>query len=343
MISLIEKIRAGNNLSAFDVQEAAAFLLSDSIEAKTKADFLTALHDKGESASEIASFVRVLLERAVPLEIEVDGPIVDVCGTGGDGIDLFNVSTAITFVLAAGGATVVKHGNRGVTSRSGSADVLEALGVAIDLEPDDLRECIKRLGCGFVFARTYHPAFRALAEMRLRLARRQQRTIFNLLGPLLNPARPKRQLIGVFSPDLTMLFADVLRRLDCERAWIVSGTAVDSLTMDDVSTIGPTVIAEVNSGKITSGLLDTRWLGIPQATLPELTGGDARTNAETIMRILGGGETGPKHDLLIANAAAGFVVSGLASEMNGGIAMAREQIKSGRALEKLKALQNFVA
>jgi len=343
MISLIEKIRAGNDLSAFDVQEAAAFLLSDSIEAKTKADFLTALHDKGESASEIASFVRVLLERAVPLEIEVDGPIVDVCGTGGDGIDLFNVSTAITFVLAAGGATVVKHGNRGVTSRSGSADVLEALGVAIDLEPDDLRECIKRLGCGFVFARTYHPAFRALAEMRLRLARRQQRTIFNLLGPLLNPARPKRQLIGVFSPDLTMLFADVLRRLDCERAWIVSGTAVDSLTMDDVSTIGPTVIAEVNSGKITSAVLDTRWLGIPQATLPELTGGDARTNAETIMRILAGGETGPKHDLLIANAAAGFVVSGLASEMNGGIAMAREQIKSGRALEKLKALQNFVA
>jgi anthranilate phosphoribosyltransferase len=343
MISLIEKIRAGNDLSAFDVQEAAAFLLSDSIEAKTKADFLTALHDKGESASEIASFVRVLLERAVPLEIEVDGPIVDVCGTGGDGIDLFNVSTAITFVLAAGGATVVKHGNRGVTSRSGSADVLEALGVAIDLEPDDLRECIKRLGCGFVFARTYHPAFRALAEMRLRLARRQQRTIFNLLGPLLNPARPKRQLIGVFSPDLTMLFADVLRRLDCERAWIVSGTAVDSLTMDDVSTIGPTVIAEVNSGKITSAVLDTRWLGIPQATLPELTGGDARTNAETIMRILAGGETGPKHDLVIANAAAGFVVSGLASEMNGGIAMAREQIESGRALEKLKGLQNFVA
>src|SRR5213075_931445 len=133
MTSLIEKIRAGNDLSAFDVQEAAAFLLSDSIEAKTKADFLTVLHDKGESAHEIASFVRVLLERAVPLEIEeIGGPIIDVCGTGGD---------------------------RGVTSCSGSADVLEALGVEIDLEPDDLRECIKRLGCGFVFARTYHPAF----------------------------------------------------------------------------------------------------------------------------------------------------------------------------------------
>ena len=218
MTSLIEKIRAGNDLSAFDVQEAAAFLLSDSIEAKTKADFLAVLHDKGESAHEIASFVRVLLERAVPLEIEeIGGPIIDVCGTGGDGIDLFNVSTAVTFVLAAGGATVVKHSNRGVTSRSGSADVLEALGVEIDLEPDDLRECIKRVGCGFIFARTYHPAFRVLAEMRQQLARRHQRTIFNLLGPLLNPARPKRQLIGVFSPHLTMLFADVLRQLDCER------------------------------------------------------------------------------------------------------------------------------
>src|SRR5947208_6876188 len=135
MIALIEKVRGGNDLSALDVQEAVAFLLSDSIEAKTKADFLTALHEKGESASEIASFVRVLLERAVPLEIEGDGgPIIDVCGTGGAGIDLFNVSTAVTFVLAAGGATVVKHGYRRVPSRSGSADVLEAVGIAIDLE-----------------------------------------------------------------------------------------------------------------------------------------------------------------------------------------------------------------
>jgi len=284
--------------------------------------------------------IRLKQKRKLKIE-EVGGPIIDVCGTGGDGIDLFNVSTAVTFVLAAGGATVVKHGNRGVTSRSGSADVLEALGVAIDLEPDDLRECIKRVGCGFVFARTYHPAFRALAEMREQLARRRQRTIFNLLGPLLNPARPKRQLIGVFSPHLTMLFADVLRQLDCRRAWIVSGTAVDTLAMDDVSTIGPTAVAEVNSGKIRSAVLDTRWLGIPQATLPDLTGGDARTNAETITQILAGMETGPKRELVIANAAAGFVVAGLASEMNAGIAMAREQIASGRALEKLKALQNY--
>src|SRR5437868_5527340 len=329
MTSLIEKIRAGNDLSAFDVQEAAAFLLSDSIEAKTKADFLTVLHDKGESAHEIASFVRVLLERAVPLEIEeIGGPIIDVCGTGGDGIDLFNVSTAVTFVLAAGGATVVKHGNRGVTSQSGSADVLEALGIAIDLEPDDLRECIKRLGCGFVYARTYHLAFRAMAEMRLRLARKHQRTIFNLLGPLLNPGRPKRQLIGVFAPHLTRLFAEVLRQLDCERAWIVSGTAVDTLALDDVSTIGPTSVAELDGGKITSAVLDTRWLGIPQATLPELIGGDARTNAETITQILMGMETGPKRDLVIAKRAAGSFVAVWAIERNGGMRMGHGQIAS---------------
>jgi anthranilate phosphoribosyltransferase len=342
MVSLIGKIKAGNDLSALDVQEAAAFFLSDSIEANTKADFLTALHNKGESANEIASFVRVLLERAVPLEIkDASGPVIDVCGTGGDGINLFNVSTAVTFVLAAGGATVVKHGNRGVTSRSGSADVLEALGVAIDLEPDELSECINRVGCGFVFARIYHPAFRALAEMRQQLALKHQRTIFNLLGPLLNPARPKRQLLGVFSPRLTRLFADVLRQLECERAWIVSGTAADSLSLDDVSTIGPTTIVEVNRGKITSAVLDTRWLGIPEATLSELTGGDAKTNAQIILQIFEGAETGPKRDLVVANAAAGFVVAGLANEMNGGIAMAREQIASGRALEKLRALRNF--
>src|SRR5438552_8744147 len=144
MTSLIEKIRAGNDLTAFDMQEAAAFLLSDSIEAKTKADFLTVLHDKGESAHEIASFVRVLLERAVPLGIEeIGGPIIDVCGTGGDGIDLFNVSTAVTFVLAAGGATVVKHGNRGVTSRRVSDDVLEALWYDIDIGPVDLSAATK--------------------------------------------------------------------------------------------------------------------------------------------------------------------------------------------------------
>jgi anthranilate phosphoribosyltransferase len=344
MTSLTGKIRAGRDLNPGDVQEALALLLSDSVAAQDKADFLTELHRKGETANEIAAFVRVLLDRAIPLEIderEVSGPVIDVCGTGGDGISLFNVSTAVMFVLAAGGATVVKHGNRNVTSRSGSADVLEALGVPIDLGPDDLRECVKRLGLGFAYARTYHPAFRALAEMRRELAGKNQRTIFNLLGPLLNPMRPKRQLIGVFTPRLTMTFAEVMRQLGRERAWVVNGMAGDGQRMDDVSTIGPTTIAELRAGKVTSAVLDTRWLGIAQAKLDELLGGEAKSNAEIITAILSGKETGPRRDLVIVNAAAGFVVAGCAREMNMGIAMAREQIECGRAMEKLRALQHY--
>src|SRR5438132_7053171 len=163
---------------------------------------------------------------------ELPGPLIDVCGTGGDGLDFFNISTTIMFVLAAGGAAVVKHGNRSVTSTCGSADVLEELGVAIDLEPDDLRECVKRHGLGFIFARSYHPAFRALAEMRKRLARQNKRTVFNLLGPLLNPARPKRQLIGVFAPSLTPLLAEVLKQLGGESGWVVPGLSDDGQRME---------------------------------------------------------------------------------------------------------------
>ena len=179
-------------------------LFSDTTDDSMKADFLAALHRKGESVEEIVCFVQQLIDRAIDPLIdpkEVPGPMIDVCGTGGDGLDLFNVSTTIMFVLAAGGAVVVKHGNRSVTSRCGSADVLEALRVPLDLTPAHLKECVERHGLGFFFARNYHPAFRALARMRENLAGKNTRTIFSLLGPLLNPARPARQLIGVFSPD----------------------------------------------------------------------------------------------------------------------------------------------
>lgn len=177
--------------------------------------------------------------------------------------------------------------------------------------------------------------------MRSELARKNQRTIFNLLGPLLNPARPPRQLIGVFSAHWTKPFAEVLRQLGRERAWVVNGAADGSLSMDDVSTSGPTTIAELQQGKITSAVLDTRWLGIAPAQLQELRGGDAKANAEIILQILSGADHGPKRDLVIVNAAAGLVVAGLVEEMNGAIALAREQIASGRAQEKLKTLQNF--
>lgn len=344
MDSLLAKVRARRDLTYPEVQEGLTWLLSDAVLPETKEAFLVALHTKGETAEEMASFVRVLLERAVPLELEeaeLSGPLLDVCGSGGDGFDLFNVSTAVMFVLAAGGATVVKHGNRSVTSRCGSADVLEALGVPITLEATELRDCIRRLGLGFVYARVYHPAFRAIASMREKLARRSQRTVFNLIGPLLNPARPRRQLLGVFSPRWVMPIAEVLRRLGATRAWVVNGQVDHDRSLDDVSTLGPTTVAELHQGRISSALLDTRWLGIPAAAIGDLVGDDAATNSAIILGILSGTENSARRDLVVANAAAGFVVAGLAREMSEGIGLAREQLTSGRALAKLQALQAY--
>src|SRR5438105_5402611 len=268
MKELVDKLRAGRDVAAGDINYAMSLLLSESTEDKMKADFLMALHRKGESVEEIVAFVQQLIERAIDPLIDpknLSGPMLDVCGTGGDGLDLFNVSTTIMFVLAAGGVAVVKHGNRSVTSRCGSADVLEALGVPIALPPGKLKECVERHGLCFIFARQYHPAFRAIAEMRKRLARENIRTVFNLLGPLLNPARPGRQLIGVFSPRLTTIFDDALRRLRRERAWVVHGVTETGEGMDDISTSGVTTFADLAKGKGTTGLTDPRWLNITAA------------------------------------------------------------------------------
>ena len=342
--ALIDKLHSGVDLNSGDINYAVALLLSDQVDDELKAEFLTALHRKGESAAEIAGFIRLLMERAVDPMIDpadVPGPMIDVCGTGGDGLDFFNVSTTIMFVLAGGGVVVVKHGNRSVTSSCGSADVLEEMRVPIHLAPAELRECVKRHGLGFIFARQYHPAFRALAEMRTRLARQNTRTVFNLLGPLLNPARPSRQLVGVFAPRLTTVFAEVLRQLGRERAWVVHGLGEDGAGMDDISISGATTVAELLDEKVTSAVLDVHWLGIARATLAELRGGNAPENAATLQGILAGEIRGPKRDMVIANAAGGFVVAGLARDLKDGIELAREQIDSGRALEKLRALQNY--
>ena len=342
--ALIEKLRNGIDLNPGDVDLAVAQLLSDQVDDELKAEFLTVLHKKGETAEEIVAFVKQLMKRAVDPMIDpaqLPGPMIDICGTGGDGLDFFNVSTTAMFVVAAGGAVVVKHGNRRVTSSCGSADVLEQLGIAIDLAPEQLQESLKRHGLGFVFARSYHPAFRALAQMRERLARQNMRTVFNLLGPLLNPARPARQLIGVFDPRLTGIFAEALRQLERERAWVVHGLGDNGAGMDDISISGATTVAELADGKVSSAILDVSWLGIPRAAVGELQGGDARENAATIDGILSGKISGAKRDMTIVNAAGGFVVAGLARDLKEGIDLAREEIDSGRALEKLRALQNF--
>ncbi|MBA2744556.1 MAG: anthranilate phosphoribosyltransferase [Chthoniobacterales bacterium] len=343
MKALLAKLRS-SDLNSSDVAYAVTMLLSDKVAAEDKAAFLTALHTKGETAEEIAAFVSQLIERAIDPMIDpanLPGPMIDVCGTGGDGLDLFNVSTTVMFILSAGGAVVVKHGNRSVTSCCGSADVLEALGIKLEWHPEELSECVERLGMGFIYARQYHPAFRALAEMRTELARAKQRTVFNLLGPLLNPARPQRQLIGVYMARLTTVFAEVLRRLGRERAWIVHGRTENNGGMDDISTSGATTLAELHDGRVNSAVIDCRWLGIPEAALAELRGGHAEENARTLTGILSGEVKGAKRDLAVVNAAGGFVVAGLAPDMGKGIEMAREQIDNGRALDKLRALQNY--
>jgi anthranilate phosphoribosyltransferase len=342
--ALVDKLRNGLDLTAGDINYAMSLLLSDSTDDRMKADFLMALHHKGESVEEIVAFVQQLIDRAIDPLIdpkELSGPMLDVCGTGGDGLDLFNVSTTIMFVLAAGGVAMVKHGNRSVTSRCGSADVLEALGVQIALPPAKVKECVERHGLCFIFAREYHPAYRAIAEMRKRLARENIRTVFNLLGPLLNPARPGRQLIGVFSPRLTKIFAEALRRLGRERAWIVHGVTETGEGMDDISTSGVTTFAELAKGKVMTGLIDPRWLNIPAAPLDGLRGGDAAENAGYLEGILTGKIQGAKRDLALVNAAGGFVVAGLCHDMSEGLGRAREEIDSGRALAKLRLLQQF--
>jgi anthranilate phosphoribosyltransferase len=341
---LLAKLASVSDLNSNDVAYAVTLLLSEQVAADEKAAFLTKLHEKGETAEEIAAFVDRLIERAIDPMIDpanLPGPILDVCGTGGAGLNIFNVSTTVMFILAAAGVVVVKHGNRSVTSCCGSADVLEALGIRLEWNPEDLSECVDRLGLGFIYARHYHPAFRALAEMRSQLARANQRTVFNLLGPLLNPARPQRQLIGVYIPRLTTVFAEVLRRLGRERAWAVHGLVEDSTGFDNVSTSGVTTLAELAHGRVTSAVLDCRWLGVPEATLDELRGGAAAENAQTLTGILSGDVKGAKRDLALVNAAAGFVVAGVVHDMGDGIALAREQIDNGRALEKLRALQSY--
>ncbi|MEP6821060.1 MAG: anthranilate phosphoribosyltransferase [Chthoniobacterales bacterium] len=342
MRALIGKLRSGADLNAGEVGYAVALLLSEDKDAAEKAAFLIALDEKGETAEEIAAFVEHLIDRAVPPGLEpasLPGPMIDVCGTGGSGLEIFNVSTTIMFILAAGGAVVVKHGNRSVTSCCGSADVLEALGIRLDWPPADLNECVKRLGLGFIYARSYHPAFRALAEMRQRLAVQKRRTIFNLLGPLLNPARPSRQLIGVHSARITSVFAEVLRRLRRERAWIVYGSVDGGGGMDDISTCGATTLGELSDGQVRSAVIDCRWLGIPEATPEELRGGDAPGNAEILTGILSGEVQGAKRDLAVVNAAGGFVAAGIARDMGEGIWLAKQQIENGKALGKLRALQ----
>ena len=231
---------------------------------------------------------------------------------------------------------MVKHGNRAITSKSGGADVLEALGVRIDLPPAGLRRCVEAHGLGFVFAPAYHPAFKAIAPVRRALAAEGIPTIFNLLGPLLNPARPPFQLVGIFSPVLLPKYADTLARLGRTRAWAVHGSGMDELALT-----GPSAVCEVAEGRVREFTIDPAALGLAPCALDALRGGDCQANATILTAILDGTDRGPRRDLVLLNAAAGFVITSLAPDLAAGLTLARAQLDSGNALAKLHALQTF--
>ncbi|HEX4083617.1 MAG TPA: anthranilate phosphoribosyltransferase [Chthoniobacteraceae bacterium] len=345
--SLTLQLRRNEDLESSHIYEAVAALVDTGVPEQEKADFLHALRAKGETAGEIAGFVAALLARSVDPRLDpatLPGPMLDVCGTGGDRMELFNVSTTAMFLLAAGGAVIVKHGNRGISSKSGGADVLEALGVKIEMAPDRLRESIAATGIGFIFAPAYHPSFKVIGPVRKTLAAQGVATIFNILGPLLNPARPPYQLAGIFSETLLPKYAEVLRLLGRECAWAVHGSSgTQGSGVDELSTLGVNHYCEVKNGAISAHNLDPEPLGFSRAEIEELRGGDREENARILTGILAGNIHGPQRDVVLLNAAAGFVVCGLAEDLSAGIALAHEQLASGRALARLKALQAFCA
>jgi anthranilate phosphoribosyltransferase len=335
--SLIDLLASGTDLTGAQVEYAVAQLTSEEVPDEAKAAFLRALRDKGETALEIAAFAQSMLARAVDPAIEAGsapGPLIDVCGTGGDKLNLFNVSTAAMFLLAAAGACVVKHGNRAITSRCGGADVLEQLGVKIDLPPAQLRACVERHGLGFVFAPAYHPAFKTIGPVRKALAAQGIPTIFNLLGPLLNPVRPAHQLVGIFSPALLPKYAEALAVLGRSRAWAVHGCG-----MDELSLCGPSDVREVAEGLVREHRVDPESLGLPRCEIEDLRGGECEENARILVDILEGAERGPRANIVILNAAAGLVITNLAPDLPSALELAREQIANGKARAKLEALR----
>lgn len=343
MDTLIHHLENREDLEPREVAIAAEFLLEEDGDQSKKARLLRALANKGETAAEIAEFVTVFLEKARKpafLGHSFDGPTIDVCGTGGDKLDLFNVSTTSMFVVAAAGGIVIKHGNRGITSKSGGADVLEALGIPIDLPSEQVGVCLEKAGVGFLFAPQYHPAFKAVVPVRKMLAEEGQRTIFNLIGPLLNPATPECQLIGVFENRLCPVFAEILQRLERDSAWVVNGSTADGRVVDEMSLMGKTRICK--SGryqKIVDEEVTPEDLGLEIAGVESLQGGDAHENAKILEGILAGELQGPKSDMVALNAGAAIACAGLADDLLAGVQLARQIISDGAGLARLRNLQ----
>ncbi|MDY6973051.1 MAG: anthranilate phosphoribosyltransferase [Thermodesulfobacteriota bacterium] len=342
----ISKIVDGRDLTEDEMEQVMDQIMTGSATPAQIGAFITALRIKGETVEEITGAARVMKTKASRIDLwdgimpnsRGDGnikreTILDTCGTGGDGTNTFNVSTATAFVAAGGGVRVAKHGNRAVSSKCGSADVLEGLGVNLCISTADVARCIMEVGIGFLFAPLFHGAMKYAAAPRREIG---LRTIFNLLGPLTNPAGATAQLLGVYDPDLTDKIAQVLGRLGTTEAFVVCGEG----TYDEISICTPTRVSHLKEGTVRTSVITPEGYGFKRADPETLRGGDAQHNASIIREVLEG-RKGPKRDMVLLNAAAAFVTSGLETDLEGGIKRAVDAIDSGRAGEKLNSLVDF--
>lgn len=339
---LIQHLVVAQLLDDEQIRLAVDQLADETILANLKADFLTAFALKGETPGEIAAFARALREKSIVPTLDTETrsrEILDVVGTGGDRLGTINISTTAAIICAAAGVTVAKHGNRAVTSQAGSADVLEALGIKINLSPEEAARSLRDHHFAFFFAPNYHPAFKHISPARKLCADRGQRTIFNLLGPLLNPARPSAMLMGVPRPEFCEPLAHVLQSLGVRRAMVVCGKVSATGFLDELSTLGENTIAEFyqERGFTVSTTLPDQF-PLQPATLADLLGGDKMANAKVVRDILSGRERGPKRDAVLLNAAAALFVAGKTKSLAEGWDLAGETIDGGRADKKLAEL-----
>ena len=326
----IKNLVERRDLAGSEAEEAMKCIMSGGATPAQISSFLTALRMKGETIEEITAFARVMREFAARINPKVEGTLVDTCGTGGDRIKTFNVSTAAMFVAAGAGVPIAKHGNRSVTSKAGSADVIEALGVRIDLPPEDVQRCIEEIGIGFMFAPRFHGAMKHAIGPRREMG---IRTVFNLLGPLTNPAGVRAQVIGVYDVALTEKLAHVLKKLGCKRAMVVHG--LDGL--DEISTLGETRISELKDDVVKTYTIAPEDFGIRRANPEAIAGRDLDENVRMMLRVLRG-EQGAKRDIVVLNAAAAIVVGEKAKNIGKGISAAYRSLDSGRAYEKVVQL-----
>ncbi|MFC6733311.1 MULTISPECIES: anthranilate phosphoribosyltransferase [unclassified Haladaptatus] len=334
MREFIERVTEGEDLTIEQAREAATRIFDGATEAQMGA-LLTALRAKGETEDEIAGFAQGMREAALTIEPARNGkPLVDTCGTGGDDYDTINVSTTSAVVASGAGVAIAKHGNYSVSSSSGSADVLETLGVNVKADPADVEAAIERDGIGFMLAQVFHPAMKAVIGPRRELG---IRTIFNVLGPLTNPAGADAQVIGVYDPDLVPVIARALSHMDVERALVVHGAGLDEIAIHD-----ETVVAEVTGEDIEEYTITPADLGLEAHPIEAVAGSTPEANARDLEGIVAGEVTGAKRDIILANAGAAIYISGEATSLEAGVDRAREAIDSGAALEKLNKLRQTV-